>query len=144
LNKIKLIFLALIAWTSIAEAAKDITKRRVIGLWSVVDFKIISKNGLERKWADETYGTLIYTQDNFMSVSINGKKNGEPLFLFYSGTYVVYKNNIIKHRVYNATDPNRVNKTMIRLASYHNGFLTLTAYGDYGSAIIKWKKINLK
>ena len=143
MNKIKLIFLALIAWTSIAEA-KDITKKKVIGLWSVVDFKIISKNGLERKWADEVYGTLIYTPDNFMSVSLNGKKNGESLFLFYSGKYVVAKNNIIKHRVDNATDPKRVNKTMIRLASYNNGFLTLTAYGDYGTAIIKWKKYNLK
>lgn len=132
----------MLAWASIADAS-DITKKKVIGLWRLVDFTIISPDNIERKWAEETHGTLIYTPGNFMSVSINGKRNGESVFLFYSGKYIVYKNNIIKHRVDNATDPNRINKTMIREATYENGILTLIAHGDYGVAVIKWEKHNL-
>jgi len=142
LNKFKVILLALIAWTSYAEA-RVITKKNILGLWRVIDFTIISQNGEPKKWADDTHGTLIYTPNNFMSVSINGKRNEEYVSLFYSGKYTVCKKNIIKHRVDNATDHHRINKTMIREANYKNGVLTLIAYGDYGKAVIKWEKYNL-
>lgn len=134
--------MVIISWNSTAEA-KMITKEQILGSWRIVDFTIISKNGAEEKWAENTHGTLIYTPENFMSVSINGQRNNDPVYLFYSGKYIVCENNVIKHRVLNATDPNRINKTMIRSASYKKNVLTLTAFGNYGTAVIRWKKYNL-
>ena len=142
LRFIKLFLCALISWPPVLEA-KVITKKDIVGLWRVVDFIIISGAGEEKKWAINTHGTLIYTESNFMSVSINGEKNNEPVSLFYSGKYSVCPDNVIKHKVLNATDPNRINKTMIRSATYKKGILTLTANGTYGTALIKWKKYNL-
>lgn len=142
MNKFKRIFLILIIYTSIANA-ENVTKKDIIGLWRVVDFIIISKNGEMKQWADNIHGTLVYTRDNFMSVSINGKRNGNDVFLFYSGTVKVCKNNIIKHKVDNATDPKRINRVMTRAATYENGILTLRAHGDYGQAIVKWERFKL-
>lgn len=122
--------------------AKTVAKSNILGLWHIIDFKIICKNGVEKDWADDIFGTLVYTDSNFMSVSINGQRNKMPVVLFYSGTYAVLKGNIIKHMVHNATDPNRINKTMTRYVNYKHGVLTLTAYGEYGKAIIRWKKNN--
>ncbi|MCC5792127.1 MAG: hypothetical protein JJT82_05900 [Legionellaceae bacterium] len=115
----------------------------IVGLWRIESFTIINTKGVARKWAEQIHGTLFYSKDNFMSVSLNGKNGKSNKILFYSGTYDVYSDKEIVHSVLNASDPNRINKIMFRKAEINSGYLTLIAKAKYGTAILKWKKIKV-
>ena len=97
------------------------------GSWRLERFDIEEPSGKVRPWGKNTHGLLIYSADGFMSVSINRdneKKSGndaKDLFdsiLSYSGTYSTNSEDgdIIRHKVTNASNPDRIGRDMIRYA----------------------------
>lgn len=119
-------------------------QKNIIGSWTLQSFKIISPEGESRDWRTNTNGLLIYTSDNYMSVSINGdsssKKDPSDGFLFYSGKYEILNNDIIVHHVLNASNLERIGKEMKRSASLKKPLLTLTGIGSFGTAKLVWKR----
>jgi hypothetical protein len=96
---------------------------------------------------------LIYSADGYMSVSINRdneKKSGneaKDLFdsiLFYSGTYSTDSEqcDLIRHKVTNASNPDRIGRDMIRYANLDGDLLTLKSPVEaFGQATLVWRKI---
>jgi hypothetical protein len=135
----------IIGFVSSNNTQADMIKRKdIIGMWRIESFELERTNGVTVSWAETIKGTLLYTDDGFVSVSLNGKLKEDFKILFYSGTFELNRDGVIKHYVWNASDPNRVNKTMKRRACLHDGVLTLYAEGEYGKAKLKWTKTSTK
>ena len=115
---------------------------KIVGLWSIQQFVIISAESKEINWAEKITGTLLYTENGFMTVSINGYCNNINKILFYSGWYALKRENIIEHKVINALDPSRIGQILIREVALNDNVLTMIAYGDYGIAKLIWKKLS--
>jgi Lipocalin-like domain len=125
-------------------------KNKIIGTWLLERFLIESPEGKSRDWGSNSRGQLIYTGSGHMSVSINKdveakstveSQNVFDSILFYSGTFSV-ENEIIKHRVTNASNPNRIGKELIRFAKLDGDLLILTSPQEsFGRAILTWRKI---
>jgi hypothetical protein len=123
-------------------------QNKLCGVWKLVSFEIKNHLGQNREWGQEAHGTLIYTADNYVSVSINSKIDSkdeslEALFnsvLFYAGTYTVKDQNTVVHYVSQATDPQRIGKEMIREFKIENDELRIISKGDFGVATICWKR----
>jgi hypothetical protein len=115
--------------------------RKIIGTWSLDTFTITPPSGDEKPWGENVSGSLIYTNDGYMSVSINAKiDHSAPLksLLFYAGTYEL-KDNTIIHNVTQATDPNRIGKTLERTVAFTDSGMMLTGTGTFGTAKLHWK-----
>lgn len=123
---------------------------RLVGTWLLERFLIESIDGEIRDWGRNSKGQLIYTDDGFMSVSINREvenktsieaQNYFDSILFYSGTFTVDKD-IIKHQVTNASNPTRIGKELVRYAKLDGNVLTLTSPKEsFGTAILTWRKV---
>ena len=123
----------------------------IAGAWTLESFNIIEPTGEIRAWGQNTTGLLIYTADRHMSVSINrliepvGSNSSKDLFdsiLFYAGTYSIVEN-IISHKVINASNPSRIGKEMIRHANLKDGLLELKSpVESFGQAVLVWRKIS--
>ena len=123
------------------------------GSWRLESFSIEEPSGKVRPWGKNTHGMLIYSADGFMSVSINRdneKKSGndaKDLFdsiLFYSGTYSTNSEDadIIRHKVTNASNPDRIGRDMIRYAKLEGDLLTLKSPVEaFGQANLVWRKV---
>lgn len=127
-----------------------IMKDHILGTWLLERFLIESHDGKTRDWGSNSRGQLIYTDSGRMSVSINkdvetkSSIEAQNIFdsiLFYSGSFSV-ENEIIKHHVANASNPNRIGKELIRFAKLDGKILTLTSPEEsFGRAILTWRKI---
>ena len=53
--------------------ASSLKEKELIGLWRIKSFIIINNKGIAHQWAEQVHGTLFYSKDHFMSVSLNGK-----------------------------------------------------------------------
>lgn len=125
-------------------------KDKVIGAWALESFLIETPQGETRSWGANTQGLLLYTDTGHMSVSINKDvenkstveaQNFFDSILFYSGTYFV-DGATIKHKVTQASNPNRIGKELLRLATLEGDLLTLVSPPEsFGRAILKWRKI---
>lgn len=118
------------------------SRQQIIGTWNLDTFTITSPSGEEKPWGENVSGLLIYTNDGYMSVSINAKPNPtEPLksLLFYAGTYEI-KDNLIIHKVTHATDLNRIGKTMERKVTITDNGMMLTGTGPFGIAKLQWRQ----
>lgn len=125
-------------------------KDRLVGTWLLERFSIESIDGDIRDWGRNSKGQLIYTDDGYMSVSINREvenkssieaQNYFDSILFYSGTFTVDKD-IIKHQVTNASNPTRIGKELVRHAKLAENVLTLTSPKEsFGTAILTWRKV---
>ena len=128
--------------------SQQICKSDIVGTWKLIEFKITTKEGITRDWRPDSYGLLIYSNDGYMSVSINASATKEMLsndlsnyILFYSGEFSISNKNVIKHNVTNATSPERIGKEMIRIGKIdEKGHLELSANGQYGHAQLLWEK----
>ncbi|MGE0634035.1 MAG: lipocalin-like domain-containing protein [Pseudobdellovibrionaceae bacterium] len=126
-------------------------KDLILGTWKLENFEIEEPNGNRRPWGKNAHGMLIYSASNHMSVSINreiGNKsevsaqNIYDSILFYSGTYSV-EDNTITHQVTEASNPQRIGKTMLRFATLDNDLLTLSSPKEsFGTAHLKWRRIS--
>lgn len=122
----------------------------VVGTWVLESFEIENPQKEKRQWGANSQGLLIYTDNGYMSVSINktveAKSNLEAqnLFdsiLFYSGTYLV-DGSTVRHKVTQASNPSRIGKEMLRFAELSEGILTLSSPEEsFGRAILKWRKV---
>lgn len=120
------------------------------GSWQLESFDITEPSGNVRPWGKNTHGLLIYSPDGFMSVSINRdneKKSGneaKDLFdsiLFYSGTYSD-DGDVIRHKVTNASNPDRIGRDMIRYAKLDGELLTLKSPVEaFGQATLVWRRV---
>lgn len=125
-------------------------KDKVIGAWALESFLIETPQGETRKWGANTQGLLLYTDTGHMSVSINKDvenksaveaQNFFDSILFYSGSYFV-DGTTIKHKVTQASNPNRIGKELLRFATLEGDLLTLVSPSEpFGRAILKWRKI---
>jgi hypothetical protein len=114
----------------------------IIGSWKLKAFNIRETNGVVRDWRPNAHGILIYAPDGFMSVSINSDQRGEAWsdsLLFYAGAYA-FDGETVTHQVSNATSSERIGKPMIRKAILRGDELELVAEGDFGLAILVWKR----
>jgi hypothetical protein len=121
----------------------------ILGTWHLERFIIESVDGEARDWGRASRGMLIYTNDGYMSVSINKEvenkssvevENYFDSILFYSGTFMADKN-VIRHQVTNASNPNRIGKELIRYSKLEGNTLTLTSPNEsFGKAILTWRK----
>ncbi len=119
------------------------------GSWKLESFDITEPSGNVRTWGKNTHGLLIYSPSGFMSVSINRdneKKSGneaKDLFdsiLFYSGTYSD-DGEVIRHKVTNASNPDRIGRDMIRYAKLDGDLLTLKSPVEgFGQATLVWRR----
>jgi hypothetical protein len=120
------------------------------GSWRLESFTIEDPTGNVRPWGKNTHGLLIYSPDGFMSVSINRdneRKTGndaKDLFdsiLFYSGTYSD-DGVVIRHKVTNASNPDRIGRDMIRYATLEGDLLTLKSpVESFGQATLIWRRV---
>ena len=125
-------------------------KNQIVGVWLLERFLIEGADGKSRNWGSNTRGQLIYTDSGHMSVSINKDvetkssveiQNFFESILFYSGTFSL-ENDVIKHHVTNASNPNRIGKELVRFAKLNGDILTLTSPEEsFGRAILTWRKI---
>lgn len=123
---------------------------RLVGTWLLERFLIENIDGETRDWGRSPNGQLIYTDNGYMSVSINREvenkssieaQNYFDSILFYSGTFSIDKD-IIKHQVTNASNPTRIGKELIRYAKMEGNILTLTSPKEsFGTAILTWRKV---
>jgi len=128
----------------------EIMKDQIVGTWLLERFLIESPDGKTRDWGSNSRGQLIYTDSGHMCVSINkdieskSEQEAQNIFdsiLFYSGTFSI-ENETIKHRVTNASNPNRIGKELIRFAKLDGKHLVLTSPEEsFGRAILTWRKI---
>lgn len=125
-------------------------KNRIIGSWVLESFNIDDAASSVRAWGKNTTGLLIYSPEGYMSVSINKNVEGNSeqetknifdSILFYSGTYTI-NGGEIHHKVFNASNPSRIGKSMIRYPSLNGDLLTLKSpVESFGQAILVWRKI---
>ncbi len=125
-----------------------ITESALQGTWELLEFKITQPDGVEKNWGPKPNGIIIYDKSGRMSTSINSGVTADnpndnfKNILFYAGTYTIAGPNKILHTVTNASDPERIGKTLVRNAEIINdNQLCLTATGDYGQAYLLFKKI---
>lgn len=126
-------------------------KVNIVGTYKLESFEIEEISGHRRPWGKDVHGLLIYTADGHMSVSINkaietksdnDSKNIFDSILFYSGTYQVSEGTIT-HQVSQASNPQRIGKTLLRFASVDGDTVTLSSPKEsFGVAHLTWKRIS--
>lgn len=126
-------------------------KNQIAGTWALESFEIEDQHGFRKSWGKNSRGLLIYTHDGHMSVSINRavETNSEieaqniyDSILFYSGTYAT-EDNTITHHVTQASNPQRIGRTLIRFAKHDGDKLILTSPKEpFGTAHLTWRKIS--
>jgi hypothetical protein len=122
----------------------------VVGTWRLEKFEIEETQGFRRPWGQGSHGTLIYSPSGYMSVSINrtieakadvSAQNTIDSILFYAGTFTTEGSKII-HQVTEASDPNRIGKSLIRYAELSDHTLKLRSpIESFGTAHLQWKRI---
>lgn len=128
-----------------------IVVNQYVGTWELKSFEIEEHIGHRRSWGKNTHGLLIYTSTGHVSVSINrdvelkSENDAQNIFdsiLFYSGTYSA-EGGIINHQVTEASNPQRIGKTMIRHASLDGDLLTLSSPKEsFGTAHLIWRRVS--
>lgn len=115
-------------------------KNNLVGTWKLKNFLINDENNNDVKWQNNLNGLLIYTENGFMSASLNGEIQNE----FYSGTYEII-NDVVVHHVKFASDREKINNRLERKIelSEDNISLQLTAKSFCPGIISKvfWEKI---
>lgn len=125
-------------------------KGHFAGTYKLESFEIEEGSGHRRPWGKDVHGLLIYTADGYMSVSINkavetksdnDSKNIFDSILFYSGTYQS-DGGTITHQVTQASNPQRIGKTLMRYANIEGDKVTLSSPKEsFGIAHLTWKRI---
>lgn len=125
-------------------------KNQAIGTWELESFEIEDPQGLHKPWGKQSHGLLIYTENGQMSVSINravepkSENEAQNIYdsiLFYSGTYSI-NDSTISHQVTQASNPQRIGKTLTRFAKLDGDRLTLTSPKEsFGTAQLTWRRI---
>jgi hypothetical protein len=123
----------------------------LIGTWSLVDFKIIDKDGHQTPWCEGLSGLLTYNQNGYMSAAINCKSATEQSpshayndQLFYAGHYSIEAGSTVIHHVMNACKSSLIGTDLLRKIA-HLDKTSLTLTGDFGGKFsIVWKRAEVK
>lgn len=133
------------------KTAMTITPDLLLGVWILQDFIIIRENGERFYWPGQQSGTLIYTENGYVSVAQNREPLPNPtpedklrFSNFYTGTYELDLNN---HRVFHtphqSSVPSNIGTRMERQLEYlENGHLKISGTGLKEAVILVWSKIS--
>lgn len=104
----------------------SIDRARLVGSWTLVREGHFDHMGKYTPVGEHMTGQLIYAQDGSMSVLIMIVPKPTVLsdVFAYSGTFTVDENKVM-HHIKISTEPERVNTTAIRLASFRGDEIVL-------------------
>lgn len=115
-------------------------KNNLVGAWKLKSFLINDENNNDVKWQNNLNGLLIYTENGFMSASLNGEIQNE----FYSGKYEII-DDIVVHHVKFASDKDKINNRLERKINLSkdkiNLQLTAKSYCPGNISKVFWEKI---
>jgi hypothetical protein len=123
----------------------------VVGTWGLESFVRITDSGKEVSWCKEPHGLLTYTQEGYVSASINCSKDTPADApsqkyenrLLYAGTFTQNSKTQITHHVLNSSDLSIIGRELIRdIESIDGNQLVLTgiAANKAGRFRIVWKR----
>lgn len=112
----------------------------LVGVWRLVSHETCSAQGNFKDTGSKAWGSLIYLENGFMSVSINWEEAPVP-YLFYSGRFEFdEKNQLVFHWVENSSQEWRIGKKLERRVKWEAGHLVLTGEASGGTARVVWRR----
>lgn len=129
----------------------ELTKALLVGEWSLKDFIIVRDCGEAFRWPGEQSGTLIYTENGYVSVAQNrtplpnpSTEDKQRVSNFYTGTYEL---DLVNQRVYHtpiqSSVPENIGERMERhLTLLPDGRLKITGKGLKEEVVLIWGKIS--
>ena len=128
----------------------QISKDLLVGVWSLEEFIVHRENGERFQWPGKQSGTLIYTDNGFVSVA----QNREPLINptpedearisnFYTGTYELeLDNNRVFHTGLQSSVASVIGQRMQReLTLLEDGRLQISGKGLKEKVTLIWSKV---
>lgn len=121
------------------------------GVWSLESFMIHRENGEIFNWPGKQSGTLIYTDNGYVSVAQNREPIPNPtmedkarISNFYTGTYELdLDNSRIFHTGLQSSVPSVIGKKMQReLKILEDGRLEITGLGLKEHVTLIWSKVS--
>lgn len=116
-------------------------RSELVGTWRLLDFQV-ERDGILEPWCSEYSGMLLYQDNGTMAAVINGWRgpgNSEPIVLAYSASWYLSDNRVY-HQVQQATDPQRIGKTLCRSPRCFDDKLELSVVGG-NLARLLWQRV---
>ena len=126
-------------------------KNDLVGVWTLVKFIVHRENGEEFVWPGKQSGTLIYTENGYVSVAQNREPLPDPtpedrarVSNFYTGTYELdLQHGRVIHTPLQSSVPSNIGvpaERHVRLDS--DGQLWLSGTGLKEKVTLVWWKLN--
>ncbi len=127
------------------------TKEKLIGVWSLDEFKVHRASGKLFSWPGKQNGTLIYTDNGFVSVAQNREPLKNPsdedkkrVSNFYTATYEL---DLVNHRVFHTGLQSSVDSVIgLRMERevklLEDGRLWLSGKGLKERVTLVWSKVS--
>jgi hypothetical protein len=128
----------------------SLTKEDLIGVWSLEEFHIIRESGELFKWPGKQNGTLIYTDNGYVSVAQNRDPLPEPteedkkrVANFYTAKYELdLENNRVFHTALQSSVISIIGSRMERQINImSDGILELSGLGLKEKVTLYWSKV---
>lgn len=121
----------------------------IISEWNLFDYSRYLDTGKEIKWQGTQTGILKYATNGMMSVKIERshiQKEIDPLDekrlnIWYRGRFKVVADCEVLHIIEQASDENRVGKTLVRKFTVDESTLTLEGWGLRERVMLVWKRL---
>jgi len=134
--------------SSRTQKASAALKEQIIGTWKLDSFMRITEDKKEIQWCKGVNGFITYTEQGYMSASINCDKDtpedspSHPYnnMLLYTANYEI-KENTVSHHVLNCSQLDLIGKDLPRTAEITESTLILTGNSGRGNFRIVWKRI---
>ncbi|MGB0894572.1 MAG: lipocalin-like domain-containing protein [Parashewanella sp.] len=129
----------------------ELSKELLVGVWSLEQFIVHRENGELFEWPGKQSGTLIYTENGFVSVAQNRQPLPNPteedknrVSNFYTGTYELdLKNKQVFHTGLQSSVPSVIGQRMQRSLNFlPDGRLKITGTGLKEQVTLVWSKVN--
>ncbi len=129
-----------------------LTKELLIGVWTLEDFIIHRENGELFTWPGKQNGTLIYTDNGYISVAQNREPLPNPseadkkrVSNFYTAQYKLdLENNRVYHTALQSSVPSIIGSTMERYVELlPDGRLKLSGLGLKERVTLIWSKVSI-
>ena len=127
-----------------------LSKSLLVGVWSLETFIVHRENGEDFHWPGRQSGTLIYTDNGYVSVAQNREALTNPtpedetrVSNFYTGTYELdLENHRVFHTGLQSSVPSVIGQRMQRnLKLLDNGRLQISGKGLKENVTLVWAKI---
>ncbi|RYV01147.1 hypothetical protein SOPP22_16455 [Shewanella sp. OPT22] len=128
----------------------ELSKKLLVGVWSLEEFIVHRESGELFNWPGKQSGTLIYTDNGFVSVAQNRAPLPNPtqedknrVSNFYTGTYELdLPNNQVFHTGLQSSVPSVIGERMQRsLTLLPDGRLQIFGKGLRENVTLIWSKV---